>query len=74
MSSGISADEQDIISLVARWVDERARPEVHELEASNTYPEELIEEMKEMGIYGLLIPVEYGGIEVSTECFARVTE
>jgi alkylation response protein AidB-like acyl-CoA dehydrogenase len=70
----ISQDEQEIIKLVAAWVDQRVRPEVRELEAANEYPEQWIDEMKEMGIYGLLIPVEYGGIEVSTECFARVTE
>ena len=70
----ISKDEQEIIDLVAKWVDQRVRPEVREVEAANEYPEQWIEEMKEMGIYGLLIPVDDGGIEVSTECFARVTE
>jgi alkylation response protein AidB-like acyl-CoA dehydrogenase len=70
----ISKDEQEIIDLVAKWVDQRVRPEVREVEAANEYPEQWIEEMKDMGIYGLLIPVEDGGIEVSTECFARVTE
>src|SRR5690349_18843084 len=70
----ISKDEQEIIDLVAKWVDQRVRPAVRELEADNEYPELWIEEMKEMGIYGLLIPVDYGGTEVSTECFARITE
>ena len=70
----ISADEQEMIDLVAQWVDERVRPDVRELEAANTYPEQWIDEMKEMGIYGLLVPSQYGGVEVSTECFARVTE
>jgi alkylation response protein AidB-like acyl-CoA dehydrogenase len=70
----INKDEQEIIDLVAKWVDQRVRPEVRDVEAANQYPEQWIDEMKEMGIYGLLIPVEYGGIEVSTECFARVTE
>jgi alkylation response protein AidB-like acyl-CoA dehydrogenase len=70
----ISTDEQEMIGLVAQWVDERVRLEVRELEAANTYPEQWIAEMKDMGIYGLLIPAEYGGVEVSTECFARVTE
>jgi alkylation response protein AidB-like acyl-CoA dehydrogenase len=70
----INTDEQEMIGLVAQWVDERVRPDVRELEAANTYPEQWIAEMKDMGIYGLLIPAEYGGVEVSTECFARVTE
>jgi alkylation response protein AidB-like acyl-CoA dehydrogenase len=70
----INKDEQEMIDLVAKWVDQYVRAGVRELEAANEYPEQWIEQMKEMGIYGLLIPVEYGGIEVSTECFARVTE
>jgi alkylation response protein AidB-like acyl-CoA dehydrogenase len=70
----ISKDEQEIVELVARFVDQRVRPGVRDVEAADEYPEKWIEEMKEMGIFGLLIPVEYGGVEVSTECFARVTE
>jgi alkylation response protein AidB-like acyl-CoA dehydrogenase len=70
----ISQDEQEIVDLVARFVDQRVRPDVREMEAANEYPEQWIDEMKEMGIYGLLVPAEFGGIAVSTECFARVTE
>jgi alkylation response protein AidB-like acyl-CoA dehydrogenase len=50
------------------------RPVVHELEADNSYPEALIEEMKQLGIYGLVIPEPWGDLKVSTPCFALVTE
>ena len=72
--SGLSNDEREIVELVAAFVDKRVRGQVRELEAADEYPEQWIEEMKEMGVYGLLIPTEYGGIGVCTECFARVTE
>jgi alkylation response protein AidB-like acyl-CoA dehydrogenase len=72
--SGLSDDERQIIELAAEFVDERVRGHVREFEASDHYPQPWIDEMKGMGVYGLLIPAEYGGIDVSTECFARVTE
>ena len=70
----LSEEEQAIVELVARFVDERVRPVARELEATNSYPEALIEEMKQLGIYGLVIPEPWGELKVSTPCFALVTE
>ena len=72
--SSLTPDEQDMVRLVADFVDERVRPRVREFEADDIYPEELIEEMKKLGFFGLLVPAEHGGVDVSTACFARVTE
>ncbi|MGN6131444.1 MAG: acyl-CoA dehydrogenase family protein [Nocardioidaceae bacterium] len=72
--SDISDTEQEIVALVADFVDKEVRPAVHELEHSNTYPEDLIEKMKEMGVFGLAIPEPYGDFAVSTRCYAMVTE
>jgi alkylation response protein AidB-like acyl-CoA dehydrogenase len=72
--SALSADEQDLVRLTAQFVDERVRPRVAEFEAEDRYPEAFIEEMKQLGFFGLLVPEEYGGSEVSAACFARVTE
>ena len=69
-----TADEQDIIDLVADFVDQRVRDRVREYEEPDVYPEEFIEEMKRLGFFGLLAPAEYGGVDVGTACFARVTE
>jgi alkylation response protein AidB-like acyl-CoA dehydrogenase len=72
--SSLTPDEQDMVRLVAEFVDDRVRPHVREFEADDIYPEELIEEMKKLGFFGLLVPAEHGGVDVSTACFARVTE
>ncbi|MEM6107519.1 acyl-CoA dehydrogenase family protein [Mycobacterium sp. 050272] len=72
--SGLTTDEQAMIGLVAAFVDDRVRPRVREFEATDTYPEEFIDEMKKLGFFGLLIPQEHGGVDVSTACFAAVTE
>ncbi len=72
--SSLTADEQDMVDLVARFVDERVQPRVREFESVDAYPEALIEEMKELGFFGLLVPTEHGGAAVSAACFARVSE
>jgi len=72
--TALGPEEQQIVDLVARWVDDEVRPVVNELEHSNTYPEKLIEQMKQMGVYGLVIPEPYGDFAVSARCYAQVTE
>ncbi|MFC8386559.1 acyl-CoA dehydrogenase family protein [Nocardia sp. NPDC056952] len=70
----LTADEQQMVDLVADFVDQRVRNRVREFEEDDIYPEEFIEEMKKLGFFGLLVPAEYGGVDVSTACFAGVTE
>jgi alkylation response protein AidB-like acyl-CoA dehydrogenase len=66
--------EREMVALTAAFVDERVRPRVAEFEADDRYPADLIDEMKTLGFFGLLVPEEHGGSDVSTACFARVTE
>ncbi|MEU7829863.1 acyl-CoA dehydrogenase family protein [Nonomuraea sp. NPDC049129] len=72
--SALTEDEREIVALAGEFVDERVRPRVRDYESVDAYPAEFIEEMKKLGFFGLLAPAEHGGVEVSTECFARVTE
>ena len=70
----LSAEEQEVVSIVRAWVDREVKPVVQELEHANEYPEKLIEQMKDMGIYGLAIPEPYGEAPVSMPCYVGVTE
>ncbi|MCW2501566.1 MAG: acyl-CoA dehydrogenase domain protein, partial [Frankiales bacterium] len=70
----LKEDEADIVALVHRWVEDRVRPVARQLEHDNTYPHELIEQMKALGIFGLAVPEPYGQVAVSTPCYALVTE
>jgi alkylation response protein AidB-like acyl-CoA dehydrogenase len=70
----LSAEERAIVEVVREFVDDQVRPNVRELEHANTYPEALIEQMKELGIFGLAIPEPYGEVKVSTPCYAMVAE
>ncbi|MFJ3777191.1 acyl-CoA dehydrogenase family protein [Streptomyces sp. NPDC090075] len=70
----LSEDERFIVRTVHDFVDKEVKPVVQELEHTNTYPEALIEQMKQLGIFGLAVPEEYGGTPVSTPCYVLVTE
>ena len=71
---GLTEEEAAIVALVAEFVDREVRPVVRELEHANTYPEKLIDRMKEMGIFGLAVPGPWGEAHVSAQCYAAVTE
>jgi alkylation response protein AidB-like acyl-CoA dehydrogenase len=70
----LSEEEASIVATVKTFVDKDVKPAVRDLEHSNTYPAELIDKMKRLGIYGLAIPEPYGEVKVSTPCYALVTE
>jgi alkylation response protein AidB-like acyl-CoA dehydrogenase len=70
----LNTEERAIVQTVRDFVDREVRPVVRELEHENRYPEKLIEQMKNMGIFGLAIPEPYGDAAVSTSCYVRVTE
>ncbi|QKT08813.1 acyl-CoA dehydrogenase family protein [Gordonia sp. X0973] len=70
----LTKDEEDMVALVRDFIDRRVVGHVREFDEPDVYPEAFIEEMKELGFFGLLAPAEYGGIDVSMACFARVCE
>jgi len=70
----LSADEEAIVAVVRDWVDQEVKPVVRELEHAAAYPETLIEQMKQMGIFGLAIPEPWNDAGVSSPCYATVTE
>jgi alkylation response protein AidB-like acyl-CoA dehydrogenase len=72
--STLDEDEQAIVATVRQFVDREVLPVVGDLEHADTYPEALIEGMKALGVYGLVVPPEHDGLGVSTACFAAVTE
>ncbi|MHA7664361.1 acyl-CoA dehydrogenase family protein [Mycolicibacterium sp. HS_4_1] len=63
-----------LVETVRAFIDRDVKPTVREVEHANTYPEAWIEQMKQIGIYGLAIPEEYGGSPVSMPCYVEVTQ
>lgn len=65
--------EQDIVATTAAFVDREVRPRVREFEPQDTYPEPLIERMKQLGFFGMLVGEEFGGTDLRPVAFAEVT-
>ncbi len=74
MIDGLNEEELAIVELVRDFVDREVKPVAQELDHSNTYPAELIESMKQLGIYGLSIAEPWGEAKVSAPCYVLVTE
>jgi alkylation response protein AidB-like acyl-CoA dehydrogenase len=70
----LTADEESIVDIVRDFVDRDVRPVAREFEHANTYPQALIDQMKRLGVFGLLAPAGYGGVDVSAACFVLVAE
>ena len=70
----LNEDERAMVGLVRDFVNREVRPVVRELEHANIYPDKLIEQMKQLGIFGLAIGEPWGATQVSTSCYAMITE
>ncbi len=73
-TEGLTEIQQDILSTVRDFVDKEILPYATELEHKDEFPEAIVEGMKEMGLFGLMIPEEYGGLGESLLTYALVVE
>lgn len=71
---GLNEEEKAVVETVRDFVDRDVKPVARGLDHSNTYPDKLIEQMKQLGIFGLAVPEPWGEVKVSTPCYALVTE
>lgn len=74
MVDGLSSEEAMLVQTVRAFIDRDVKPTVRDVEHANTYPEAWIDQMKQIGIYGLAVPESYGGTPVSTRCYVLVTQ
>src|SRR3954469_9083607 len=66
--------QQEILSTVRTFVDREIIPNAQELEHGDIYPQQIVDGLKELGIFGLMIPEEYGGLGESLLTYALVVE
>jgi alkylation response protein AidB-like acyl-CoA dehydrogenase len=66
--------QQEILSTVRSFVDKEIIPKAQELEHGDIYPQQIVDGLKELGIFGLMIPEEYGGLGESLLTYALVVE
>src|SRR5690348_8115214 len=73
-TDGLTDEQTELLKLVRQFVDEQIIPVAQDLEHADEYPTEIVEGMKEMGIFGLMIPEEYGGLGESLLTYALCVE
>jgi alkylation response protein AidB-like acyl-CoA dehydrogenase len=70
----LSPEQRLLRDTLRAFVDEQIRPVAQEWEASGHYPEEIVTTMREMGLFGLTVPEEYGGMAADMVSLAIVFE
>jgi alkylation response protein AidB-like acyl-CoA dehydrogenase len=71
---GLTDIQNEIISTVRQFVEKEVIPNAPELERTDTYPQAIVDQMREMGLFGLMIPQEYGGLGESLLTYALCIE
>ena len=73
-TEGLTDIQQEILATVRSFVDKEILPAAGELEAGDEYPADIVEGLKELGVFGLMIPEEYGGLGESLLTYALCVE
>src|SRR5688572_7277006 len=69
-----SSDAADTVVAVRRFVEDEVQPAASALEHADAYPHTLVARMRELGLFGALVPVEYGGLGLDVTTYARAIE
>jgi alkylation response protein AidB-like acyl-CoA dehydrogenase len=72
--AALSEEGQMMVAQVRRFVDREVLPVASELEHRDEYPHALVQKMKEMGLFGVAVPPEYGGLGLSFVTYAAIVE
>jgi alkylation response protein AidB-like acyl-CoA dehydrogenase len=73
-TAGLTEIQEEILATVKTFVDKEILPHATALEHADEYPQDIVDGMKEMGLFGLTIPEEYGGLGESLLTYALVVE
>jgi alkylation response protein AidB-like acyl-CoA dehydrogenase len=74
MDFELTAQQSAFRDLIRSFARRRIKPVAREWEQSGRYPTEIVEEMRTMGLFGMLVPEEYGGIGIDAVSYALVFE
>ena len=66
----LSEEQREIVELVRQFTDEQIIPVASEYERSDTFPDEIVEGLRELGIFGFTVPEEYGGLGLDLTTYA----
>src|ERR1700741_3845277 len=67
-----AADEGQLFATIDRWVEREAARRVKEFDHADKWPAELVEQMKELGLFGATVGVAYGGLGLPATTYAEI--
>ncbi len=65
-------EETQILDTINKWLDRDVRDKVLELEHADEYPHEMVEQMKDLGLFGATISQQYGGMGLPSQSYAKI--
>jgi alkylation response protein AidB-like acyl-CoA dehydrogenase len=71
-ASSAPDDEREILEAIERWTERELRPVARKFDHADEYPHEIVEQMKELGLFGATIATEYGGLGLSASTYAKL--
>ncbi len=72
MSELGAAEETELLAAVDRWIERDVRPIVREYDHADRYPTELVEQMRQLGLFGATIGEQYGGLGLPATTYAEI--
>ncbi len=74
MSSPINdaSDEAQLLDMIERWTERELKPIVREYDHADRYPDHIVEQMKELGLFGATVSTEYGGLGLPASTYAKI--
>jgi alkylation response protein AidB-like acyl-CoA dehydrogenase len=69
----LGSDQQEFVDAVETWVEKELRPVARKFDLADEYPQDIVDQMKELGLFGATIGEEYGGLGLSAWTYAQIT-
>ncbi len=71
----VAPDEaRQLLDAIDRWLAREVEPQVMQLERDDVWPAQMVERMRELGLFGATIGTEYGGLGLPAQVYARIVE
>jgi alkylation response protein AidB-like acyl-CoA dehydrogenase len=70
----VNDDEAQILDAIDTWVEKELRPVARKFDQADEYPHDIVEQMKELGLFGATISSEYGGLGLSATTYAKIVQ
>ena len=67
-----AAEIEELGRVLARWLERDVLPNVIELEQADAYPTEMVEQMRQFGLFGATVPLEFGGLGLPASVYADI--